>query len=188
MTLFSFLKLFNCGAVCVTFAVTAMSQSPKELINAQVPAALKLIDGYKEQDAVSSKRTLQIVYWTPKDREPIAGYRERLSRVMFDIRDFYLKEMVRLGFGERTIQLATARDKLLHIHLVRGNQPYANYDVASGHKIRSECLPVLTAAGIDATRETIIIFCNMSNWDPVAMTMSQNSPYYASGGLRSGTA
>src|SRR5690606_23776384 len=46
----------------------------------------------------------------------------------------------------------------------------------------------LQAAGIEADKETIVIFCNMSNWDPKTGTMSQNSPYYASGGLRNGTA
>ena len=164
------------------------AQSPQEDIASQVPAALRIIDAYHATASIPSKRTLHVVYWTPQDREPAPQYRERLTRVLFDVRDFYLKEMQRLGFGDRTISLATDADGLLTIHLVRGTHPYARYRVESGHEIRQECLPVLDAAGINVSRETIAIFCNMSNWDPKAGTMSQNGPYYASGGLRNGTA
>lgn len=164
------------------------AQSPREDIAVQVPAALKIIDAYHAAEPVPSRRTLHVVYWTPRDRDPCPQYRERLTRVLFDVRDFYLKEMQRLGFGERTIRLPTDADGLLTIHLARGTHPYARYGVESGREIRQDCLTVLNAAGIDANQETIAIFCNMSNWDPKAATMSQNGPYYASGGLRTGTA
>lgn len=170
-----------CGAFCA-------AQSPQALIDAQVPAALKILDTYHQAAAQPSERTLHFVYWTPSDREPQPQYRERLTRVMFDIRDFYRREMERLGFGPRTIRLATDDDGLLTIHLVRGQRPYEHYNVSSGQAIREECLPTLKAAGIDASQETLVLFCNMSNWDPDAGTMSQNSPYYAGGGLRSGNA
>lgn len=174
--------------VCSMLDQSSWAQSPQDDIATQVPAALRIIDAYHAAQAVPSKRTLHIVYWTPQDRDPAPQYRERLTRVLFDVRDFYLKEMQRLGFGERTIRLATDTDGLLTIHLVRGTHPYARYQVQSGGEIREECLAVLNAAGIDASKETIAIFCNMSNWDPKAATMSQNGPYYASGGLRNGTA
>jgi hypothetical protein len=166
----------------------ARGESPQEIIAQQVPAALQVLDAYHTQNPVPSTRTLHVVYWTPSDRDPQPQYRERLTRTLFDIREFYRREMKRLGFGERTIRLATADDGLLTIHVVRGLHPYAKYQVQSGGAIRQECLPTLKAAGIDPDRETLVIFCNMSNWDPQAGTMSQNSPYYASGGLRNGTA
>ncbi len=179
--------LWCCSALAIVTNPSA-AQTPQEMIDQQVPAARKIIEAYHGAEANTSKRTLHIVYWTPSDRDPQPQYRERLSRVLFDIRAFYLREMKRLGFGERTIRLATDDDGLLTIHVVKGKRPYANYHVESGRAIREECLPVLKEAGIDADKETIVIFCNMSNWDPVAGTMSQNSPYYAGGGLRSGTA
>lgn len=173
--------------VIAVLAGLAVGQTPQEMIAAQVPAARKILDAY-HADAPPSKRTLHIVYWTPADREPQPQYRERLTRVLFDIRDFYRREMDRLGFGPRTIALATADDGLLQIHVVKGRKPYAEYHVQSGRAIREECLPALKAAGIEADKETLILFCNMSNWDADAGTMSQNSPYYASGGLRGGNA
>jgi hypothetical protein len=164
------------------------AQSPQKLIDEQVPAALRIRDAYLTSQPVPSQRKLHIIYWTPSDREPIDGYQERLSRVMLDIREFYRTEMNRMGFGDRTFDLDLESDHRVRIHLVKGSEPYARYNVESGSIIREECLPVLKAAGFDANKETIVIFCNMSNWNPEAKTMSQNSPYYATGGLRNGTA
>ena len=172
----------------VAIPLRGFSQSLPERISSQVSLANKIRDAYRSQGAVPSKRTLHIVYWTPKDRDPIPQYRERLSRVFFDIREFYKTEMNRLGFGELTFPLAIEQDGLVKLHLVRGKEPYARYNVESGTKIRNECLPTLADAGINADKETVVIFCNMSNWDESKMTMSQNSPYYAGGGLRGGTA
>lgn len=163
-------------------------ETPQQEIARQVPAALAIIDKWQSVDPVRAERKLHLVYWTPADREPAAQYRERLSRVLLDVQKFYLTEMRRMGFGDRTIRLDAEPDGLLKIHVVKGAKPYADYEVKSGQAIRKECLPTLKAAGIDADKETVVIFCNMSNWDPVARTMNQNSPYYAGGGLRSGTA
>jgi hypothetical protein len=183
-------RVAGAAAVLLAVCVNAPSwgQSPRQLIAQQVPAALKILRAYHDPNPVPCRRTLHVVYWTPADREPAPKYRERLSRVLLDVQGFYRTEMQRLGLGERTFQLASEADGLLKLHLVRGAKPYERYDVDSGGEIRTECLPTLEAAGIDAGRETIAIFCNMSNWDEKAGTMRQNGPYYAGGGLRSGTA
>jgi hypothetical protein len=171
-------------------AVVGVGQSPpmKNSTKFAAGSALEVIEKYHADETAASSRTLHLVYWTPRDREPLAEYRERLTRVMKTIQEFYASEMERLGLGDKTFALETTADGLLKIHLVRGERPYADYDVQSGSRIRTECLPVLSAAKIDADKETLVIFCNMSNWDPVARKMSQNSPYYATGGLRNGTA
>ncbi|MGB0776196.1 MAG: glycosyl hydrolase, partial [Akkermansiaceae bacterium] len=84
--------------------------------------------------------------------------------------------------------LDMAKDKLLNIHVVKAPAPYAEYKPNDGNKIRKECLPTLQKTGIDANKETILIFCNMSNWDPEKRRMTQNSPYYAGGNHFRGTA
>jgi NPCBM/NEW2 domain len=183
-------------AVCFWFVVlstlhgasTGYCQSGRSDIAPDLETVTQRIRQYHTTEPVPSGRTLHIVYWTPKDREPIAAYRERLSRVLLDIREFYRTEMIRLGLGDKTISLAMDGEGLVKIHLVRGQGTYEQYNGDSGGKIRVECLPTFEDAGIDTEKETIVIFCNMSNWDPVARTMSQNSPYYAGGGKRNGTA
>lgn len=162
--------------------------SPQEEIAAKVPQAKAILDAWQGRDPARAERKVHIVYWTPADREPAPRYRERLDAIMNDIRDFYAREMKGLGFGPMSIHLDHAEDGLLKVHLVKGHKPYADYQVDSGGPIRNECLATLRAAGLNPDKETIVIFCNMSNWDAAKSTISQNSPYYASGSNRSGTA
>lgn len=162
--------------------------SPRAEIDAKVPQARAILDAWQAKDPQRAEKKVHIVYWTPSDREPAPRYQERLGAILEDIRDFYAKEMKRLGFGPRTIRIDYADDGMMKVHLVKGSQPYAKYDVQSGGPIRNECLPTLRAAGIDPEKETIVIFCNMSNWNAEQRVITQNSPYYAGGTNRSGTA
>jgi len=174
----------------ITLALTGIvsAADPQTLIAKQVPAARAILEAWRGKQPPTAERQLHLVYWTPKDREPAPRYRERLSAILTNIRTFYAKEMKRIGFGPLTIGLQQGDGGLLKIHLVKGRHPYSHYNVKSGGKIRTECLPTLTAAGLDAGKETIVIFCNMSNWDAAKKTISQNSPYYAGGTHRNGTA
>lgn len=169
-------------------APLAHSATPQEEIAAKVPAARAILDAWQAKDPVKAERKLHVILWTPNDRDPAPRFRERLTAALLDIRNFYASEMQRLGFGPRTLRFDHADDGLLRIHLVRGRHPYAHYNGDSGHEIRAESLPTLRAAGIDPDNETLVIFCNMANWDPEKSTITQNSPYYAGGTHRNGTA
>jgi len=96
--------------------------------------------------------------------------------------------MKRLGFGPLTIRLDYADNGKMKVHVAKSRLPYEKFEVQSGAQIRTECLPVLREAGIDPEKETVVIFCNMSNWDAEKRTINQNSPYYASGTNQRGTA
>ena len=170
------------------FLALPLHAGPRDEIAAQVPAAKAILGAWQAKDPARTEKKVHIVYWTPSDREPAPRYRERLGTIMENIRDFYAKEMKALGFGPMTIRLDYADDGKMKVHVVKGRQPYAKYEVQSGGPIRNECLATLRAAGIDPEKETIVIFCNMSNWDAEKATISQNSPYYASGSNRQGTA
>lgn len=177
------LPWFYLSAAAICGAAT-----PQEMITAQVPAARKILDSWQAENPEREERKLQIVLWTPADREPAPRHRERLSAILDDIRDFYAEEMERLGFGPRTFPLEREPDGLVKIHFVKGKGDYAKYDGDSGGEIRNECLGTLRAAGIDPEDTTVVIFCNMSVWDPEGRKISQNSPYYAGGTHRRGTA
>ncbi|MEL6108909.1 MAG: glycosyl hydrolase family 98, partial [Planctomycetota bacterium] len=92
------------------------------------------------------------------------------------------------GFGQRTICLERDAQGRLKIHLVKGHARTREYGKPSGGRIRQECEPVLRAAGVDASRETILIFCNLGFWDETTRRMRHESPYYAGGDNASGTA
>ncbi|MHA3771180.1 NPCBM/NEW2 domain-containing protein [Verrucomicrobiota bacterium sgz303538] len=165
-----------------------LAGDPLADIREQVPQVASRLTEFHGALPGNISRKLHIVYWTPSDREPQPQWRERLSRTFETVAGFYEGELKRLGLAARRLPLDHAADGLVNIHLVKGAEPYAHYNVDSGAEIRGECLPVLRAAGISAERETIVIFCNMSVWDPEKRTMRQNSPYYAGGTARSGTA
>jgi hypothetical protein len=162
--------------------------TPREEIAAKAPAARAILDAWQAQQPEKAERKLHVVLWTPSDRDPAPQYRERLTAILHHIRDFYAKEMTRIGFAPRTLKFAYANDGMIQIHLVKGAKPYSNYQTESGGEIRNECLRPLRAAGIDPDNETVVIFCNMSNWDPAKSIITQNSPYYAGGTHRNGTA
>jgi NPCBM/NEW2 domain len=182
------LTIWQFAYFSVIAAASLNAATPPEEVAAQAPAARAILDKWQAEQPEQGDRFVHLVYWTPSDRDPAPRYRERLSKIFVDVREFYAREMERNGFGRRTIKLVQETDGLSKIHLVRGAQPYAHYNVDSGYEIRGECLPVLREAGLDAGKETIVIFCNMANWDEEKRTMSQNSPYYASGTSWSGTA
>ena len=104
------------------------------------------------------------VYFTPADRTPPPGYRERLGRVMRNIQEFYAREIERRGLGQRTIRFDREANGALALYDVKGRMPAASYieTVApTGELIRRESRPVLAAAGIDDSKHTIIYFCDV---------------------------
>lgn len=150
--------------------------------------ALAILDAWHADRAEPGERTLHVVAWRSQDRGFAPDHRARLQRIMEDIRDFYADEMERHGFGRRTIRLDYGDSGDLVVHEVTGAGRHDDYGKPDGDKIRNECLPVLRAAGIDANRETILIFTNLVEWNPDTLTFVHKSPYYAGGGHRSGTA
>lgn len=164
-------------------------------LTAQVPGeaekaaqAIKILDGWNAIAPRKETRSLHFVLWTPNDRKPPANYEARLTRMMEHIQEFYAKEMKRLGFGPRSINLPYSKPGQLKIHLIEGNHPTSHYGRPSGSEIRKECLPALKKAGIDADRETIVLFCNLATWDEKKLIFKHNSPYYAGGNFQRGTA
>ena len=172
------------------FAVTLLSGQPVESADAreQAAAARKILDKWHADLPERGDRFLHLVCWTPSDREFPKDYRPRLTRIMGHIQEFYLREMERLGLGDRTFNLKYDDKQQLVLHTVRGRHATSHYAVQSGNEIRKECLPVVQMAGIEPDRETILILCNLATWDEQQLRFTHKSPYYAGGSYRRGTA
>lgn len=151
-------------------------------------AARRILDRWHGDAAEPGDRRLQVICWRTKDREFAAGHRERLDRILTHIQGFYRAEMERHGLGTRTIRLDRDADGRLVVHEVVAPGTFADYEGRDGGRIRDECRPVLRERGIDIDRETIMIFTNLADWDPTALTFRHKSPYYAGGDHRAGTA
>ncbi|MDG1895553.1 MAG: NPCBM/NEW2 domain-containing protein [Fuerstiella sp.] len=181
----------RCVFILLTiFATESVIAQPVESADArdQAAAARRILDTWHADNPERDDRFLHLVCWTPSDRDFPKDYKPRLTRIMGHIQDFYLREMERLGFGERTINLKYDAKQLLVLHTVRGRHATSHYAVQSGNEIRKECLPTLHAAGIEPDRETILILCNLATWDEQQLRFTHKSPYYAGGSYRSGTA
>ena len=174
------LALWLAGSPAARPAVPTIPESD------QAAQALKIIDAYHGARPANPPKKLHVVYFTPADREPVPKYEQRLEAILEDIRAFYRDEMERQGFGPKTFTLARNAEGKLIIHLVKGKDPEAGYPRTwdkggggeeSGRKVTGECQPVLEAAGVSLNRETVVIFCNLANWDEKARTYSHHSPF-----------
>lgn len=151
--------------------------------------ALAILDAYHEGHAEEQhERKLHVVCWRPVDREFAPAHRERLQRILEHIQNFYADEMEQNGLGRKTFNLDYSADGSIIFHEAVGEGNFDDYTKPEGERIRKECWPVLREAGLDPDRETVMIFTNLSNWNPDTNTFSHKSPYYANGGPRRGIA
>lgn len=186
------------GAALLLHAVTAAPPAvvpvpllPGEPNREDLDRARQRLEQWETTGAVKKPRLMRVLYWTPADRSPQPEFRPRLTRVMKCIQDFYGTQMAGWGFPGRTIQLDVDNDGLLKIPVVQGTLKSAEcseQDGADGQAIRRDCLRTLREAGLDGEKETMVIFCNLAEWDAEKRTMSHHSPYYAGGTSEGGTA
>ena len=100
-------------------------------LNAQIPGeaekaaqAVKILDSWHAKAPKKETRNLHFVLWTPKGRKPPENYEARLTRMMEHIQEFYAKEMKRLGFGPRSINLPYSKPGQLKNPPHRGEASY----------------------------------------------------------------
>jgi hypothetical protein len=150
--------------------------------------ARAILDTYHSENPQPGDRKLHVIYWRPADRDYAADYEARIPRMLEHIQKFYADEMERHGFGPRTIHFGRDEKKQIVIHLAKGDAPFADYKKPEGQRVKNDCWPVLKEAGLDPDRETVLIFTNLSDWDPETKAFRHKSPYYAGGNSKRGTA
>ena len=150
--------------------------------------ARHILETWQNENPEPGERKLHVICWRPKDKPFAQGHRERIPRMLGHIQQFYANEMQRNGMGRKSFNLDYGEDGKMVIHEAVGEGKYADYGRPDGDRIKKECLPVLQKAGIDAGKETLLIFTNLGQWNPVLKTFVHKSPYYAGGNHRGGTA
>lgn len=153
-----------------------------------VAEARAILDAYHADNPEPGNRKLHVIYWRPADRDYAAGYEHRIPRMLEHIQNFYAGEMERHGFGRRTIHFDRTGEGQIRIHLAKGDAPFSDYRKPEGQRVKKDCWPVLKEAGINPDKETVLIFTNLSDWDPETKVFRHKSPYYASGNHQRGTA
>ncbi|MEM9416042.1 MAG: hypothetical protein AAGA29_11290 [Planctomycetota bacterium] len=171
----------------------AEPEAPPALVtqqHEQVEAARTIIESWRDsgEGDVRGDRPLIVTLFTGSDTDPAPEYRERLTRTMQHIQQFYADEMERHGFGPLTFGLETEDDGLIKVRVVRGDRPNAEYNGDHGQEIRNLVNAALAEEEINGREHTVVIFCNLTVWDAERRTMRHHSPYYAIGSHREGIA
>lgn len=132
-TMFSFCALASLVGVAVAVPVPEhFSERAKELLR----------DGIElntPEEVGQVKHRLNVVYFVGNDREPLADYERRISELLLYVQQFYGKEMVRNGFGRRSLALPMLPNGNVEITVVRGSAPMAEYTyggAAAGRALR----------------------------------------------------
>jgi len=167
-------------AVVSLFWMSTESSADEPTAAARV--AVARLEKFANGDVDGMSRQIACVYFSPGDRQPPAGHRERLTRVADHIADFFAGEMQRHGLGRRTLRFERDSTGQVKFHYVRGEHEAAHYlgrDFRKGYEIRDAARPALQASGIDDRAETIIYFCNLRTECDGKVTGI--GPYYGSG-------
>lgn len=136
----------------------------------------QVLHSYQNEDREDKK--LRVIYFFPKDRNPIKDYRKRWNGILTDIQSFFRDEMNQLGYKGVTISLER-ENGILKLHEIQGAHNDGNYTYKSGSKIRGEVFKALRTKGINPEEETLLIVCGLSKTEGKRVTIY--SPYYGMG-------
>lgn len=156
------------------------------MICAAILASMLLGAGPVEAGYADYGRYLHVGYFTPGDREPAEGYRDRIDRIVTDIQSFYAAQMAANGYGEMTFPLQRDGEGKVIVHVAKGDKSFDYYDGSKGQEVRGLVKGRMAQVGIDADNETILIFSNLIKTE--GDQLSGDCPYYGGGSHRSGTA
>lgn len=130
-----------------------------------------------------TNNAIRVVYFVPKDCDPLDNYAERLDRIMNDVSDFYRDGLRRLGIETSGLPLER-KDGRLVVHLVKGQLPARKYSYESGDVTAQEIRLALKKT-MDAEREHLMVFyalCRKEKDGRYVFT----APYYGDGSQRGG--
>jgi hypothetical protein len=134
----------------------------------------------------ASNPPLVISYFVPRDREPIAGYVDRLDRVMTEVQRFYAEGMQAAGYGPLSFTLERDAEGRLVVHRVEGKLPLRDYGRDDSGKVRDEVAAALQARGVSLHHRTLVIFQVLLEWRNG--TALEVGPYVGGGDHLGGTA
>ena len=144
--------------------------------------ARRVVAGY-HAGSPRSHGTLRVIYFVPRDRDPLPGYADRLDRVMNDVSDFYRDGLRRFGVETDGLPLEREGGKLM-LHLVRGQAPANQYHHESGDRTAAEIRGALKGE-VDPDREHLLVFYALCRKEPDGRYVF-DAPYYGGGSQRAG--
>ncbi|MGA2174080.1 MAG: NPCBM/NEW2 domain-containing protein [Verrucomicrobiota bacterium] len=150
--------------------------------SAMLQEAQRIISAY-HQGQPRAKSVLRVVYFVPKDCDPLPNFAERLDRVVNDVSDFYRDGFRRFGIQTAGLPLERQEGKLV-LHLVRGQLPASEYHYKSGDRTAQEIRLALKGT-MDLDREHLLVFYALCRKEADGRYVF-DAPYYGGGSERNG--
>lgn len=147
-----------------------------------IESAERMIAAYHAGQPPASN-VLRVIYFVPKDGDPLPDYATRLDRVVNDVSDFYRAGLQRLGIKTAGLPLERQGGKLV-LHLVRGQLPASEYDYDSGAQAAREIQSALKGT-MEIDREHLLVFYALCHREADGHYVF-NAPYYGSGSQQNG--
>ena len=144
--------------------------------------AQRIIAAY-HQEQLRTTHTLRVVYFVPKDNEPLPHYAKRLDRVVNDVSDFYRDGLRRFGIETPGLPLERKQGKLL-VHLVRGQLSASEYNYESGDRTAQEIQLALKDT-LNLDREYLLVFYALCRKESDGRYVF-HAPYYGGGSQAGG--
>jgi hypothetical protein len=163
----------NIGTLPLTSGMHSDDPAGREMMQ----EAQRIIAAYHEGQP-QAKHALRVVYFVPKDCDPLLNYAERLDRVMNDVSDFYRAGFLRCGIKTDGLPLERKDGKLV-LHLVRGQLPASGYHHDSGDRTAQEIRLALQGT-IDMERGHLLVFYALCRKEPDGRYVF-DAPYYGDG-------
>ena len=171
-----------CSIGCMCGQIAAGQTPPDDTAISLVRSSQQAIEKF-HRDAPRSSNVVRVVYFHPRDREPLKEWRERLTRIIDDVREFYRDGFRR--FGVNGAEIRFERDEGGYVfHLVRGKLPASEYDYASGDAIERELQEVL-GKKIDFEREHVLTVHGLCHQEKDERYVF-NAPYHGRGSQQNG--
>jgi hypothetical protein len=168
------MRFFMSTALSLLFGIVALAGN-----NPILDSAKEKIEAFHTGEKPNGA-FVRVVYFHAVDQEPLKDFESRLERSLDDISNFYRDEMLQ-RYGVKIDGLPLERrDGKFILHVVKGKQPSAHYDYASGNETWNEVKQALSDK-IKPDREHVLIFYGLCEKESDGRYVF-HSPYYGDGG------
>ncbi|MGY0036725.1 hypothetical protein [Pedobacter sp. NJ-S-72] len=127
------------------------------------------------------ERNLNVVYFVPSDLDTLKDYQRRYSEILLYYQNWYMQEMQRNGYGNKTFGLLTdAITKRVKIITIRGKLPKSSYPYEGGSgAMQQEVIAYFAAHPADQTSQHTLIL--IPNYAIDASGGPTGGPFYGTG-------
>ncbi|HEY3863047.1 MAG TPA: NPCBM/NEW2 domain-containing protein [Verrucomicrobiae bacterium] len=166
------------AALVLAAGVLAAGAIPDDPDGRAMMQAAERIIAASHEGQPRATNLLRVVYFVPKDGEPLSNYEARVDRIVTDVSDFYRDGLLRFGIKTPGLPLERKDGKLV-VRLVRGKLPASQYHYDSGGQTAAEIRLALSGT-LDMERECVLALYGLSRKTNDGRYIF-DAPYYGGG-------